>query len=214
MDEQTVRDLNRRYHNTIISVTEISSGKSSVETISSIEMGDSGVAYVSFGAGDYKKLANYRFEDVPDSCVFDVDGVPFVYQVKPERQWRKGICNDNSHIHSPFTGMFEQFYGVYDVNYSINPYSKKAITNLFNPSIVSLQEGIRKLTEGQQLAVVTSKKNFISLSQEDDKFILWRMDRPLCLFNPVTKGASCFDRTYLQEVVDFFSRQGEHYNAF
>lgn len=217
MDEQTVRDLHRRYAGTVIKITEIATGKSSVEAIHSIELGGDGIAYLVVHAnGDRvaKKLINYEFNDTPDSCVFEVDGIPFIYRVRPERQWRKGICHENSSIESPFLEMLQhlQMEGSYFINYQINNYSKKTIAKLYEPTVYKLEEALKQIEQGK-VAAVTTAKNFISVSHKEDSFILWRMNRPLCFFDPNKKEATCFDGNYRQEVMDFFSRQGEYYNA-
>lgn len=215
MDEQTVRDLNRKYTATVVQIRNRETGASEVVIVNDISLNDSGVAQIRFtksdGVRDSKKLKNYDLLDAPDSGVFEYKGVVCYYKRRPERQWRRGICPDNSTLDSPLLQMIYDTGGIVHIDQQFDLFSPDALQDLFYPNPASLRDAISQLDAGTKISATVTQKNFVSVSEMEDKYILWRMNKPLCEFVPSSRTAKCYDGIYNQEVADFFNRQGEYY---
>lgn len=214
MNEQMVRDLNRRYARTVVEVIYKPTKEKFPIFVDSLHFLPEGVILVGNKAGKemQEKYNDYVFLESPESGVFDFGGTTYVYQHRPERQWRKGICLDNSSIFSPILNIIDRFdCNEVRLNYRPKVYSVKGLKNLFRDTVLRLEEGIKLLSESDNLSVALNKKYFISIYTEANSYVLWRMDKPLCKFYPETFSVTLFEPIYRQEVIDFFNRQGVCY---
>jgi hypothetical protein len=221
MNEQFVRDAIRKYSGSFVMIQQTTDLAEFPVYIREIGSSDNGVAslFASIVTPDNSiENIKFNFKDIrikptPKSRVFDANGMTFVYKRKIERQWTRGISNNNSSIYSPITNILELSFK-YDVQIDYeraDGWSLRVLKNLFTSQTVSLEEAISILSSGKAISKSVTKQNWISLSPKDNVFLLWWMDRIIASFNPQEQTAEVIEVLYRQEVVDFFRRQGVYY---
>lgn len=210
MNEQEVRDLNRQYEHTIVDVQD-NKGLRQVVHVGAIFYHGGVPSIVCANTDKVLPLEHYQILDSPKSRAFDFDGKAFVYKHRPERQWRKGICRENSLIYSPVISILQEYESnEFRLNLA-ETYSVETLANLFKPVKRTLQEALDLLTESKFVSVCVDSRYHVSVYTEANTFVLWRMGVPLCKLYPQTRQAELFEAMNNQEVSDFFNRQGAYY---
>lgn len=217
MNEAIVRDLSRAYNGTWVCLFDKKEKFKRSVNIRDIGYDDKMGARIYFTEGSedrLHKLSDVEILPLPSSRVFDLDGITWVYEHQPRRQWRKGICDENSSFSSPVRRMLHTAIEKTRYKYAMGVrevFSSVGLQNLFIPKHSTISSAIEKIRNGEAVSVTITNKNYISSFLEEDQYILWRMNTPLCIFYPEKKTAITFNEMYDQETLDFFMRRNYYY---
>lgn len=219
MDEQFIRDTSRKYSGTVIGVRLDTKDEVIPLSVSDVIPVVNGAVVLGTGIREGKRfevqthLKSVEFLSMPKSQVFDYKGITYVFTHKTERQWSRGICNSNSAISSPLDHLFS-----YAATKEIIPapryegaMSLEVLSHLLTGKPVSLSEALSDLDNGVCISRCVTKHCFVSLSLEDNLYLLWWMGRIIAKFNPQQQTAWVIAPLFKQEVFDFFHRQGHYY---
>lgn len=219
MDEQFIRDTQRKYSNTVIGVRLDSEEEVFPVAVSDVLFTTDGAVVLGTVVRENKmqelsvSLKSVDFLPMPKSQVFDYKGITYVYTHKTERQWSRGICSSNSAIECPAAMLLQAAENSkIRVGHTLrNSHSLEVLSNLIKSQPVSLQEALKQIDNGECISKTVTKQCFVSMSLHEDIYLLWWMGRIIAKFNPKQRVAWVLAPLFKQEVFDFFHRQGQYY---
>lgn len=219
MDENFLRDFDKRYRGTVVVVRNLN-GEENVVNIREVDMYHipPRIRCHIFSPNKdpldrYLNLPDWEVLPVPSRRIFDVNGITYSFSKVPARQWKRGICRENSDIRPVLSSCVVKFKEVsrlplYEKR-AVDGFDLKALYHLFYPKYLgSISAGEEFLERNPEaLSVSLSEENWLSLSPIDAGLTLWRRGNPIASIN---KGSiKLHHALYYQEVTDFLLRSGD-----
>ena len=150
---------------------------------------------------------------MPKRKVFDSQGKTFVYSRVPNRQWRKGLCSENSQLIDVTKQLLQVLPNknafsfnivngrVWSVNVTKDLFSPKYNDSFYDVITYLKREDSREISKAlSEIFWVTS---YIS---EKIPFMLYRYEVPLATYSDKTDTFTLLSKLYMQELLDFCTR--------
>lgn len=149
--------------------------------------------------------------DFPDTGLFNYGGAFLACYRRPDRQWKRGVCERNFKLLSPFDGVFSKFAPfLRTIDTAITFESLGAAYNSTYPR--SLLAGHAILTNNPKLAGIAINKDIgltKSVTEESGQVILWWHTNPIGTIEKGTRSITIHHQPMKQEILDFLTRTGE-----
>lgn len=206
MDVFTIREFIKRYVNTylILKDAKTSKLKSCFLRDAVVEEDSSFFVFEGFNLEVSKVLVH----EVPFRKCFNATGGVCIYSRIPQRQFKKGFCNENTHL---LNGM----------SLILKTVDKNVADTLIRDTLRPDGDLIQMMvdtpyTNSVRLAAVASQSNrvqtcvsevyWVSRTFVDDEFILFRYEVPVGSYNLVTDEITPITAVYQQELIDLVNR--------
>lgn len=220
MDELTLREIQKKYNQTTVALMGKDTGKQLLAYfvgfdgyIATIEQTDPETTERKSSIVD---LREYDLLPIPKSCVFNYGTQVAVYSHWPERQWRVGICHDNSYFYYPAMELLSSFTEkskgyVFKANVSARPASKSLLSLFFKDPVSNFSETIKAIKANNFYARTMTDKWSLTLGLEEDSYFLMYMN---ILVGAVSnREIKIYNQSFKQEVKDLLNFFGEYYNV-
>jgi len=212
MDKLYISETHKKYARTS---TNIKVGEALVSIyVEGVVTDDNGVATVVGHKISVKGTtkANYLLKDVtflpmPDNTVFDYLGRTFVFKRVPNRQFRKGLCSDNSLIEDVMSNLVLSLRNDNRVKHQegrIRMSHDVAHKILQATHAKSLNQALLDITTEGLMSRSLSNTYWIGVFPKENTYIFYRYEIPLAYYSDGV--FTLINKVYQQEVLDFCSR--------
>lgn len=200
-NEEVLADFKRRYENTLVWLLMEVDGKE-IETLVTVNRIDRdenkigvlhltsneyGSLSINLGSSDHSLLFRY-----PPVGVFQSGGYAMAFNRVPARQYRRGICSDNSRV-LDVTGKVTGRSGRIDLS---------TIQNAFDAKTYSIGDALKKLTKRSWRSVALPDSYAISKSmcKGMDDHVLFHWQQPIALVSAEGKIKSVLEKIYTPRI--------------
>jgi hypothetical protein len=210
MDELTAANLSQKYRGTTCKIAVCG-----IEYIIYVEeVGNILLMGVTYdGVGDLKAfpMKNVEFLPIPKAKLFDVDKSTMFFSRRPERQWRVGLCEENTRFENPVMRLLKaygRFYSRPMVTFD-SPF-RKGIENLFlEGEDKTIQQAISKIEIEGRYSTTINDSWFVSVGLEPNTHLLFYLTTPVGVVGG--NKIRVIQEPFYQEVEDLVRRTGGMY---
>lgn len=224
MDNLYVQETGRKYSRTTTLIQLLSGAKLPVY-VEAVSYDDNQVAWLlgsnytkspALGKpNDYTETVKFKLKDIeilptPDTRVFDYNGRTLVFKRSPHRQFRKGLCGENSTVLDVMLGLISNLKSdklMKVVSGTAKMSSLVAHHLLTSSHARTVEKALADIKEHKLLSRSVSDVYWLGLyPSEVEQYILYRYEIPLAYYMPETDEFFLIGKGYSQEVQDFVRR--------
>jgi len=159
------------------------------------------------------KLSDITIIPPPNKQCFDWLGRTIVFSKFPNRQWHKGLTQNNSSFNDRVLEIVQSVRPPKEYKYRTSPnfrLSLESIFCMFRPNFAgSFTQALADIESHKLLSRTINSEYYVSSFPSLEKpFLLFRYEFPLAYYNPETRLFTLTQELYRQEVLDFCNRQG------
>lgn len=221
MDVFTAKELAKKYSHTYAQVITKSDKRLATAYFQDFGFDDENMAHVDIQlkyeghplVENRVWLKDLQILPMPKRKVFDSQGRTFVYSRLPNRQWRKGLCSENSQILDVTYNLLTSITNKNEFTFNSSKtriWTVPTISDLFCPkynrdfyAVINhlLREDTKDISKA--LSEIFWVSTYISAELP---FLLYRYANPLAYYNNKSDTFTLLDKIYLQEITDFCNR--------
>lgn len=177
-NREVINDFTRRYQGTYIIVKFPESSEENLFLVDSIDREDEErVAVMSLSSPEYGKIKlNYGTSHTlkfkrPKAGVFQNGIDACLYRRSPQRQWRVGVCHENSTILPVWNGLYPAKHNMIDY---------ESVANAFQGTTFSFKDALEMLASMKYRSVAL-RNNFslVQSMQSTDGYFMMYFDHPV-----------------------------------
>lgn len=215
MNELYIAQLQKRYQGTHIGVTLLDTNTNGVLYVERVHKTELSGLFHTRTTTDkiIAPIAEVKILPPPKTRAFDTVNNCFVYSHAPERQWRVGLCSDNTILQSPCAEAIrntnEKLIG--QMNSFNEPYGNGLHYLFFPKKDKSISEACYQIKSAGKYATNVNRLWSVSLGLNPQTHHLYYLTH---LIGIIKNGAiTLTDKIFRQEVIDLIHRSGDNYDV-
>lgn len=200
---EVISDFRRRYENTYVWLSMPDAERETLVMIEQIQDSDSKMAVLTLTSEEFGQMqVNFgssehtlRFK-YPPVGVFQHDVHPYMFLRRPARQYRRGLCSDNStmvNVSRNITG-------------NIVRWSAAEVASAFRHEVSSYQTALSRLDVEKKLKGVALANEYSlvrSMVSDTKDHILFHWNHPIAYVSTTTGALiKCLEKSYEREIQD------------
>lgn len=200
---EVISDFRRRYENTYVWLSmpeqncetlvyvdgiQDSESKMAVLTVTSQEFGQ---MQINFGSSEH--ILRFKY---PPVGVFQHENQPYVFMRRPCRQYRRGLCSDNStmmNITRNLTG-------------NVARWSVQEVASAFRHEVFGYNQAINRLRNEKKLKGIALANEYSlvrSIVKNNPNHILFHWENPIAFVSPESGSmVACLEKSYEKDIPD------------